>query len=57
MSVLLNPRYNDLVFYKAPYIPPIDPSNATGTQNFDETFDLKPVISDEDNLDGKTRSD
>jgi hypothetical protein len=32
----------------APYIPPIDPSNASDTQNFDEAFlDMEPVISDE----------
>ncbi|KIY66897.1 hypothetical protein CYLTODRAFT_397962 [Cylindrobasidium torrendii FP15055 ss-10] len=36
------------VFYKRyipPYIPPIDPSNATDTQNFDDTFlDMEPVL-------------
>lgn len=33
----------------APYIPPIDPSNASDTQNFDDTFlDMEPVIKDED---------
>ena len=43
-----------IIFYKAPYIPPNDPLNPTGTQNFDEIFDfLEPVISDEDNLDGQ----
>jgi serum/glucocorticoid-regulated kinase 2 len=31
----------------APYIPPIDPSNASDTQNFDDTFlDMDPVIDD-----------
>lgn len=31
----------------APYIPPIDPSNASDTQNFDDTFlDMAPVIDD-----------
>ncbi|KAF9055771.1 hypothetical protein BJ165DRAFT_1398570 [Panaeolus papilionaceus] len=31
----------------APYIPPIDPSNASDTQNFDETFlDMEPVLDD-----------
>jgi serum/glucocorticoid-regulated kinase 2 len=31
----------------APYIPPIDPSNASDTQNFDDTFlDMEPVIDD-----------
>ena len=33
----------------APYIPPIDPSNASDTQNFDDTFlDMEPVIKDEE---------
>lgn len=40
------------VYYKRyipPYIPPIDPSNASDTQNFDETFlDMEPVIHDAD---------
>ena len=32
----------------APYIPPIDPSNASDTQNFDDTFlGMEPVINDE----------
>ncbi|KAI0658369.1 hypothetical protein C8Q70DRAFT_917828 [Cubamyces menziesii] len=39
------------VYYKRyipPYIPPIDPSNASDTQNFDDTFlDMEPVINDE----------
>jgi serum/glucocorticoid-regulated kinase 2 len=36
----------------APYIPPIDPSNASDTQNFDETFlDMEPVINDENDMD------
>jgi serine/threonine protein kinase len=43
------------VYYKRyipPYIPPIDPSNASDTQNFDETFlDMEPVINDENDLD------
>lgn len=31
----------------APYIPPIDPSNASDTQNFDDTFlDMEPVLDD-----------
>lgn len=38
------------VYYKRyipPYIPPIDPSNASDTQNFDETFlDMEPVLDD-----------
>ncbi|KAE9393752.1 kinase-like protein [Gymnopus androsaceus JB14] len=41
------------VFYKRyipPYIPPIDPSNASDTQNFDDTFlDMEPVLDDADN--------
>ncbi|KZT64065.1 hypothetical protein DAEQUDRAFT_733128 [Daedalea quercina L-15889] len=40
------------VYYKRyipPYIPPIDPSNASDTQNFDDTFlDMEPVIKDEE---------
>lgn len=33
--------------HAAPYIPPIDPSNASDTQNFDETFlDMEPVLDD-----------
>ncbi|KAI0082131.1 hypothetical protein K474DRAFT_1586259 [Panus rudis PR-1116 ss-1] len=45
------------VYYKRyipPYVPPIDPSNAGDTQNFDDTFlDMEPVIKDEndDNTD------
>ncbi|KAI5120805.1 hypothetical protein M0805_002432 [Coniferiporia weirii] len=39
------------VYYKRyipPYIPPIDPLNASDTQNFDDTFlDMEPVIADE----------
>ncbi|KAI0319479.1 hypothetical protein OF83DRAFT_1170172 [Amylostereum chailletii] len=38
------------VYYKRyipPYIPPIDPQNASDTQNFDDTFlDMEPVIND-----------
>ncbi|KAF9486596.1 hypothetical protein BDN70DRAFT_23355 [Pholiota conissans] len=38
------------VYYKRyipPYIPPIDPSNASDTQNFDETFlDMEPVLDE-----------
>ena len=31
----------------APYIPPIDPSNASDTQNFDDTFlDMEPVLDE-----------
>ncbi|KAH8987732.1 kinase-like protein [Lactarius hatsudake] len=43
------------VYYKRyipPYIPPIDPSNASDTQNFDDTFlDMEPVINDENDMD------
>ncbi|KAI0066631.1 hypothetical protein BV25DRAFT_1412135 [Artomyces pyxidatus] len=43
------------VYYKRyipPYIPPIDPSNASDTQNFDDTFlDMEPVINDDDGMD------
>ncbi|KAG9118678.1 hypothetical protein FRC07_006692 [Ceratobasidium sp. 392] len=39
------------VYYKRyipPYIPPIDPQNASDTQNFDEAFlDMEPVIADD----------
>ncbi|KAH9030296.1 hypothetical protein EDB84DRAFT_1439155 [Lactarius hengduanensis] len=36
----------------SPYIPPIDPSNASDTQNFDDTFlDMEPVINDENDMD------
>src|SRR5882762_6413547 len=38
--------FND-IHSTAPYIPPIDPSNASDTQNFDDTFlDMEPVIDD-----------
>ncbi|KAJ3525604.1 hypothetical protein NM688_g8379 [Phlebia brevispora] len=34
--------------YIPPYIPPIDPTNASDTQNFDDTFlDMEPVINDD----------
>lgn len=34
--------------FLAPYIPPIDPQNASDTQNFDDTFlDMEPVIKDD----------
>jgi hypothetical protein len=50
--LLLDLRYIVLMFLTAPYIPPIDPSNASDTQNFDETFlDMEPVINDENDLD------
>jgi hypothetical protein len=40
------------MFMTAPYIPPIDPSNASDTQNFDDTFlDMEPVINDENDMD------
>ncbi|THH01216.1 hypothetical protein EW026_g1445 [Hermanssonia centrifuga] len=38
--------------YIPPYIPPIDPSNASDTQNFDDTFlDMEPVINDDNDND------
>jgi len=41
-----------LIFRIAPYIPPIDPTNASDTQNFDDTFlDMEPVINDENDMD------
>jgi len=44
--------YNILILRTAPHIPPIDPSNASDTQNFDETFlDMEPVINDENDMD------
>ncbi|EIW87265.1 hypothetical protein CONPUDRAFT_96619 [Coniophora puteana RWD-64-598 SS2] len=51
------------VYYKRyipPYIPPIDPSNASDTQNFDDTFlDMEPIIDDptEGLEDGQTDTD
>ncbi|KAH7886314.1 hypothetical protein F5I97DRAFT_1928170 [Phlebopus sp. FC_14] len=43
------------VYYKRyipPYIPPIDPQNASDTQNFDDTFlDMEPVIDDPNDQD------
>lgn len=40
--------HNTDCFLIAPYVPPIDPSNASDTQNFDDTFlDMEPVINDE----------
>ncbi|KAG9222210.1 hypothetical protein CCMSSC00406_0006507 [Pleurotus cornucopiae] len=48
------------VYYKRyipPYIPPIDPSNASDTQNFDDTFlDMEPVL-DEFNENEQTDTD
>lgn len=44
--------------YIPPYIPPIDPSNAGDTQNFDETFlDMEPVVKDADDADDQTDTD
>ena len=44
--------YDVLIFCTAPYIPPIDPTNASDTQNFDDTFlDMEPVINDENDMD------
>ncbi|KAF8910199.1 hypothetical protein CPB84DRAFT_1673057 [Gymnopilus junonius] len=49
------------VYYKRyipPYIPPIDPSNASDTQNFDETFlDMEPVLDDFDENEEATDTD
>ncbi|EJF67402.1 hypothetical protein BD309DRAFT_874804 [Dichomitus squalens] len=53
------------VYYKryirklaAPYIPPIDPSNASDTQNFDDTFlGMEPVINDENDEGTETDAD
>lgn len=42
---------SDVFIGIAPYIPPIDPQNASDTQNFDETFlDMEPVIQDDQEL-------
>ena len=50
-SVHLYSRFYSLIS-TAPYIPPIDPSNASDTQNFDDTFlDMEPVIKDENDND------
>ena len=41
-----------LIPHAAPYIPPIDPSNASDTQIFDDTFlEMEPVINDENDMD------
>ncbi|KAG8852676.1 hypothetical protein FRB96_008532 [Tulasnella sp. 330] len=49
----------DHVYYKRyipPYIPPIDPSNASDTQNFDETFlEMNPTIENDDMVDDSER--
>ncbi|KAJ7045084.1 kinase-like domain-containing protein [Mycena alexandri] len=49
------------VYYKRyipPYIPPIDPSNASDTQNFDDTFlDMEPVLDAADDLDADGDTD
>ncbi|EIN14271.1 hypothetical protein PUNSTDRAFT_80494 [Punctularia strigosozonata HHB-11173 SS5] len=49
------------VYYKRyipPYIPPIDPSNAGDTQNFDDTFlDMAPVVNDPNDQDNATDTD
>ncbi|KAF5346145.1 hypothetical protein D9758_009983 [Tetrapyrgos nigripes] len=50
------------VYYKRyipPYIPPIDPSNASDTQNFDDTFlDMEPVLDDvQDDEEGQDHTD
>jgi hypothetical protein len=40
------------MFRTAPYIPPIDPSNASDTQNFEDSFpDMEAVINDENDTD------
>jgi serum/glucocorticoid-regulated kinase 2 len=45
-------EHHILISFAAPYIPPIDPSNASDTQNFDDTFlDMEPVINDENDMD------
>ena len=50
--LLLKLWYCVLIFRTAPYIPPLDPSNASDTQNFDDAFlDMKPVVNDENDLD------
>lgn len=42
------------VYYKRyipPYIPPIDPANASDTQNFDDTFlEMEPVLDDPNDI-------
>ncbi|KAJ7605029.1 hypothetical protein DFH06DRAFT_1150706, partial [Mycena polygramma] len=41
-----------------PYIPPIDPSNASDTQNFDDTFlDMEPVLDDVNDVDDAMDTD
>ena len=47
MSYLLISPFEIAHSITAPYIPPIDPSNASDTQNFDDTFlDMEPVLDD-----------
>ena len=49
---------NDSTLRTAPYIPPIDPSNAGDTQNFDETFlDMEPVVKDAEDGEEQTDTD
>lgn len=44
--------------FAAPYIPPIDPSNASDTQNFDEAFlDMDPIIDTEPEPETQTDSE
>ncbi|KAF8523220.1 hypothetical protein JB92DRAFT_3110191 [Gautieria morchelliformis] len=49
------------VYYKRyipPYIPPIDPSNASDTQNFDEAFlDMDPIIDNDPDPETQTDSE
>lgn len=49
------------VYYKRyipPYIPPIDPCNASDTQNFDDTFlEMEPVLDDFNSNDPATDTD
>jgi serum/glucocorticoid-regulated kinase 2 len=50
--LLLKLYYNVPISSTAPYIPPLDPSNPSDTQNFDDTFlNMEPVINDENDLD------
>lgn len=46
--MLCSPCATLLTLWTAPFVPPIDPSNAGDTQNFDDTYlEMEPVIADE----------
>lgn len=58
MNFILLYILSDRTFQTAPYIPPIDPSNAGDTQNFDEAFlDMEPVVKDAEDGESQTDTD